>query len=725
MDVMSRCGVLVSERSRRSFDARNLESDLARLLASGNVERHRDVLDQPAAAQALAALVSFAEYTADADSLGKWNLEMHRTGLFMRLDAAAMRALHVMPLRGDANASFSIYGLLCRARTPMGKRLLRAWLKQPLLDVAEIGVRHDVVEAMVRDSVMRESARSAVRGMPDVERLARKLDRGRIDLPSLFQLYRASGQLAVLAGSLRQSPGADGGHGELLGRRYAAPLEDARGEERLGRFEALIEAAVDLDAAPEEYLIRSSYSAELGELEGRRRDVLAEIEAEAAGIGAHLGMAVGKQLKLERSNHLGHYLRITKKEEAAVRRKMEGRYYQIEAKKDGIKFVSNKLRRLSDSYAALSAEYAGVQAEVVSKVVSVAQGYTALFEQAAGIVAELDVLVGFAEVALGAPLPYARPEMLPMGEGGIVLEESRHPCVEAQGVPFIANDCRMERGSSWFQTITGPNMGGKSTFIRQVGACVLMAQVGAFVPCASARIPVRDAIFARVGAGDCQIRGVSTFMAEMLETAVILRAATADSLIIVDELGRGTSTYDGFGLAWAISEHICTRVGAPCLFATHFHELTRLGGAPGCGAAANFHVQTAIDPNTKKLTMLYRVLPGACDQSFGIHVAEFANFPPEVVQMAREKAAELEDFGSQPDGGGGEPGSKRKRVDAGGDRAGAERALRLLRDFRALPVASLPEEEALARTRALVAEFEADTRDIGWIREAFFSAAEA
>ena len=244
----------------------------------------------------------------------------------------------------------------------------------------------------------------------------------------------------------------------------------------------------------------------------------------------------------------------------------------------------------------------------MAQVVSVAATFCPVWEGVRGVLAELDVLASFADVAASAPSPYVRPVMLPRDGAELVLEACRHPCVELQeGVDFVPNDCRMVRGESWFQLITGPNMGGKSTFIRQVGIAVLLAQVGSWVPCARAVIPVRDAIFARVGAGDSQARGVSTFMAEMLESAAILKGASAASLVIVDELGRGTSTWDGMALAWAISEHLMDAVGCPTLFATHFHELTALRGGVG---VKNLHVNAAIDPASGAVTMLHQVFGG-------------------------------------------------------------------------------------------------------------------
>jgi DNA mismatch repair protein MSH2 len=273
--------------------------------------------------------------------------------------------------------------------------------------------------------------------------------------------------------------------------------------------------------------------------------------------------------------------------------------------------------------------------------------YVGLAESTAALVADLDVLISFATTAALAPAEYTRPKLIPTatGDSGVgrrlILEGARHPCVELMDdVDFIPNNYSLQYGTSQFQIITGPNMGGKSTYIRAAGAIAVMAHVGSFVPCSRAEMTIIDCVLVRVGAGDAVQKGVSTFMAEMLEASVILSTATPSSLIIIDELGRGTSTFDGFGIAWSISSYIIKHLSCLCVFATHFHELTAIEKQHRC--VKNRHVTAHTDPESGHVVMLYDVRDGPCLESFGIHVAAMAGFPLDVINEAKRKISDLE-----------------------------------------------------------------------------------
>jgi len=736
-DVIDRCDAMRTPKANSEyFRSDDVEDDLKRLLKSGdNVQAHRNVLDLPLAVQCLHAVMKFADIGNDAQNHGRCELELFDSGAHVRLDAAALKALNVLPSNGGdrsfgetagkgSGGGFSLYNLLNRCTSPMGKRVLYRWLKQPLVSVEKISERHDVVETFSEESALRDSLRNAhLKSLPDVERLARKLEKKKTTLMDLCKLYQASSAIPHAIDCLERIPFSDEARKALFISKYISPLKECVEEEKLGKFEALIEHAVDLNKIPDEYVISAEFDDTLGLLEQQKKSTEEDINVVWQEAADDLSMERDKQLKLEKNNQHGYFFRLTKKDETAARSKLSksAQFQILEAKKDGSKFTNKKLRALSQKRLEIDRTYEAKQKHLVQRVLDVAVSFVDIFLKASSVMAELDVLCAFAEVAQNAPTPYVRPQMTNADEKELVLLDSRHPLVEVQEScgEFVQNSCKMTKGESWFQIITGPNMGGKSTFIRQVGVNVLLAQVGSFVPCSKAIIPVRDAIFCRIGAGDFQLRGVSTFMAEMLESASILRSATEKSLVIIDELGRGTSTYDGFGLAWGIAEHLANEVKAPCLFATHFHELTELKGETG---VKNFHVSAKIDVASKKIAMLYALEEGACDQSFGIHCAEFSGFPAEALEDARKCAEELENGGTHSaKSNDKENATTNNNID--GDDAdatyGRKRAMQFLNDFKNIPLPQLEPREVIERVKKLKTELEQDASKSKWLQNVF------
>lgn len=559
---------------------------------------------------------------------------------FARLDKAAFSALHILPRPEEGvRSATSILGLLNRCRTAIGSRKLTQWLSQPLMDKDAITARHEMVELFVNNGDLLRTVQSALKHVPDFEKLCAKFHRTQVggsnsngaslcDAHSVFRSVSASKELLGVLEAF------DGVHKETLQRDATTPLRKAL--EQFVGLTQLIETTVDLDEADKgNYVINRTYDPAFTELANTKDDLRGGLKCEVNRINDALSCGANVVSLVEVGQGTGWALRVVKRHQNAVQ-KMDVRV--ISVKKSEFVFTTQKLDQLALKLKDADAAYEKAQAVLVEKCLKVASSYTPVMEDFASLMASLDVLCGFAVVATGSLTEYVRPIL---GEDAILIRDGTHPLVVESGKNFIPNDVEMNRENSRMQIITGPNMGGKSTYMRQVAITCLLNQIGMFVPAKRAMLPIVSSIMCRVGASDMQLKGISTFMSEMIETACILRTCDRNALVIVDELGRGTSTEDGYGLAYSVARHLVAESQCFTLFATHFHELGELEqDQPG---VVNRHASAMVNAHDNKLTFLYEMKPGVADRSYGCYVAEIAKFPASTVEAAKRTAEQLEE----------------------------------------------------------------------------------
>lgn len=623
----------------------------------------------------------------------------------MLLDRTASDCIHLLPpshaglatVIGGKSHNNSLYGILNQCKTSVGSRLLQIWLRQPLVELGPLMKRQDAVSNLVDDSIGRDRLRDeGLSGLLDFDKLAAKLATNKeglvgsasSTLESMYKLYVvATQQIPKLQEAVQDLVKED--DGGLL-HETKDGLDRVLNE--LARAQDLVEAVLDMDQAPREYLVKASFNSDLEELKQELDGVDGEL-ADCHDEMTERWLDVtgdAKAVRLEMTGDNEWRFRVPNTNATKILQSdLRGEVEVHKILKNGAYFSTKALRETAQKKMDLLSSYDEQQKEIVDSACVVASSYSPVIERVSSLVAELDVIASLAHVAAYSPNGYCKPELTDGDDDGlgIVLKEARHPCVELQeNIEYIPNDISLVFGDSAFCLVTGPNMGGKSTYIRALGAIVTMAQIGSFVPCSAAKINLVHHILARVGAGDAQNRGISTFMAEMLESSSILAKATKRSLIIIDELGRGTSTYDGYGLASSISEYLIERVGCATVFATHFHELTALEQKHK--SVHNCHVSA--QSGDQGLTFLYEVRPGPCLQSFGIQVAEMAHIPQPVIQDARRRAKELENF---------EYRSKRSSE--------GSHAEKMVRKFRRLPMKNFSSKEKTDALQQWLKEYKA------------------
>ncbi|MEZ5331485.1 MAG: DNA mismatch repair protein MutS [Thermoanaerobaculia bacterium] len=577
-----------------------------------------DLEPKEPAVRAAAAALGYARETQQSDLSHLRDVQVGRATDDLALDATTLGNLEVFRNARDGGRRGSLLGVLDLTCSPPGGRMVARWLRRPLRDPEAVDERLGAVERLLGDEPRRERLRDELRSLGDPERL-----RTRAVLGSLTPR-----EAAALRDGLRTVPRVlaelEGSPSGLL-RRLAEvdPLAALCGE--LERVLVESPPASSKDGG----IVREGVSGELDEARSLARDgkrhilALEAREREATGIGS---------LKVRFNKVFGYYLEVTKANLESV----PERYVRKQTLVNAERFITPELKELEERILGAEERQGALEAELFGALVACVAAESEGLGHLTEALATLDVLAAFAEAA--ARFGYVRPEVGAAG-GPLTIEEGRHPVVERLGGDaFVPNDVELDGDSAQIVILTGPNMGGKSTYLRQVALIVLMAQAGSFVPARSARVGVCDRIFTRVGASDDLSRGESTFMVEMIETARILHQATAESLVVLDEVGRGTATFDGLSLAWAIVERL-HEVGRPkTLFATHYHELTELAALLPRVVNRTLAVKEWED----QIVFLRRVVPGSADKSYGVHVARLAGIPRPVVERAQEILANLE-----------------------------------------------------------------------------------
>jgi DNA mismatch repair protein MutS len=620
-------GVLRTVRERWEFDPDLAREELARRFALATLD---GLGVGPDDAPAIGAAGALLRYLTELQPSGLPHLArpfVRRSDAFLWLDEMTRRNLELVePLRAGARGC-TLLETIDATVTPMGGRLLRQWLLSPLRTPAAIRYRLDAVEVAVRDGRGRGRLREALDGVRDVERLAGRAAAGRATprelgalRDSFFRLPDVSEALSALAAS------------PLPGGGRAVALADAVDE-----LDLLADLASELGRGLEERppaqlaeggVIRAGYDSELDELRALRdggRQYIASLqqrERERTGIPS---------LKVGFNKVFGYYLEITNAHAARVPPDYERRQTLASAER----YVTPELKDYEARVLGAEERMAVREAELFGALRAAVGQAIGRIQRTARVLARLDVWTTLADGAVAGR--YVRPEV---HDGfDLVLRQCRHPVIERM-MPresFIPNDARFTEAER-VALVTGPNMAGKSTILRQIGLCVVLAQMGAFVPAAAASVGAVDRLFTRVGASDNLARGQSTFMVEMSETSAILHNAGSRSLVLLDEIGRGTSTYDGVAIAWAVTEHLHDRVGCKTMFATHYHELMQL--PERLQHARNYNV--AVRETGETVVFLHRLEPGGTDRSYGIHVAQLAGLPEAVVRRAREILGTLE-----------------------------------------------------------------------------------